>query len=138
MMWHRFSGILQDVDGCGCGHVIFGLNDVEFFTSFYSYVVNPSLVLAGIFSKECISKLSVIGQKRFYSIESSLHPKGVKFFGLLQGILNCLIRKSSKSHLEETSTLISAICQTLPEWGGRGRIFGENHFNLLCILIIYK
>ena len=40
----------------------------------------------GILSKECISKISVIGQKRFYSTESSFHPKGVKFFGLLQGV----------------------------------------------------
>ena len=85
MIWHKFSGILQDFDGCGYGHGMFGIYNVEFFTSFYSYVMNPSLALAGILSKECISKISVIGQKRFYYPESSFHPKGVKFFGVLQG-----------------------------------------------------
>ena len=87
MIWYKFSGTLQAFDGCGRGHGIFGIYDFEFFPSFYSFVMNPSLALAGILSKECISKVSVIGQKRFYFTESSLHPKCVKFFGLLQGVL---------------------------------------------------
>ena len=85
MIWHKFFGFLKDFDGCGCGHGMFGIHNVEFFTSFFSYVMNPSLALTGILSKECISKISVIGQKRFYYPESSFHPKGVKFFGVLQG-----------------------------------------------------
>ena len=84
MMWHEFSGTLQDFDGCG--HGMFGIFKVEFFTSFFSYVMNPSLALTGILSKEFISKISVIGQKRFYYPESSFHHKGVKFFGVLQGV----------------------------------------------------
>ena len=86
MIWHKFSGTLQDFDGYGRGHGIFGIYDFEFFTSFYSYVMNPSLALTGILSKECISKISLIGQKRFYSTESSFHPKGVKIFGLLEEV----------------------------------------------------
>ena len=99
----------------------------KFFTSFFSYVVNPSLALCntGILSKECISKISVIGQKRFYSTESSFHPKGVKFFGLLTESLNCLLRKSLKSQFEETSTLISAFCQTQSGMGRKGAQFWE-------------
>ena len=85
MIWHKFSGTLQDFDGYGRGHGIFGIYYFEFFTSLYSYVMNPSLALTGILSKEFISKISVIGQKRFYYPESSFHHKGVKFFGVLQG-----------------------------------------------------